>query len=70
MSKIVLPKVIYDLILEYFWSHKTFVLRKRCLSELEFSRCFTEIQAFHQIYYSISLNIDVEEEKLQENLNE
>ena len=68
MSKIVLPKVIYDLILDYFWSYKTLLLRKRCLSELEFSRFFTEIQTFHQIYYTISVNIDVDES--QENLNE
>ena len=62
-----LPKDLEDLILDYYWSHRTFLLHRRCFRQLQFCRFFTEVQTFNQIYYTISVNV---EEHLHVDFNE
>ena len=58
-----LPTDIRDLILDYWWGHKMYVLKKELLRELSKSRFFNQVFSFYEIYHHIQISFHSEEEK-------
>ena len=52
-----LPVDIQNLILDYYWSHKVYLLKRKCLKQLNFNRFFREVNTYYDMYHTITLNL-------------
>ena len=57
-----LPTDIRDLILDYWWGHKMYVLKKQLLRELSKSRFFNQVFSFYELYHHIQIRLYPDEE--------
>ena len=58
--KIVLPDVIRSLILDYFYSHRVYILKGDLLRELVCHHFFREVRGFYELSYHITLSFHVD----------
>ena len=51
-----LPKDIRDIILDYYYSHKMYLIKNKVLREMRFHDFFTQIHSFYEMFHHISIS--------------
>ena len=52
-----LPPELKDIILDYYWSHRMYLIRKKVMRELRMSRYFVQVMSFYELYHHINVSI-------------
>ena len=54
-----LPKVVEDLVLDYYWSHKTYKRKQKMHQELKKIIMIHEMHVFHRIFSSFNVHLSL-----------
>ena len=53
-----LPKVLQDIILDYYWSHKTYLRLQRALRTLRVNAKMAQMRRFYTIFSTIAIELE------------
>ena len=56
-DKMKLPKVLEDLILDYYWSHRTFMQTQRLHRDLRYMHMIHEMRIFYSVFNTITVEL-------------
>lgn len=57
--KIIWPKEIESLIIDYYYSHKIFAAKRRIQREMQFHQFFRQVRSYYELYHHITVSFGV-----------